>query len=342
MEMDMQSQVIPTESSRQSGSAFSRFILKTGFVLFLTVDISAGFLYLLYSRKFQWMEVIPSALAVFSGLVAGTLARVFYKNTPKFFRWIIACMVTAITLAIAGLVIQEWIHIDLTGIWYALIKPDFAILTGMGWITALVAVYAWQGKSKVDAASQVSPVVNAVIPFEPVQDSMPVRRLLKTKKSASSRKRSLSIFPKDIRNRTFRKNAWQRWIKKSKTDLSHTMRGFERNILNPVGLFFNNLVATKPRNIRTANRIAAQPEAHRTILPVLSPTPLPRKRLGRKMHDSIRLVGKEELRCPYCLQIVERRDPKGIVICPICKSAHHKECWDITGSCQVPHNHAVL
>lgn len=109
MEMDMQSQVIPTESSRQSGSAFSKFALKTGFVLFLTIDISAGFLYLLFFKSFQWVEVIPTALAVFTGLTAGILARVFYKNTAKFLRWIIACFVITITLAIAGLVIQEWI-----------------------------------------------------------------------------------------------------------------------------------------------------------------------------------------------------------------------------------------
>jgi hypothetical protein len=342
MEMGMQSQVIPTEGSRQSGSTFSRFVLKTGFVLFLTLDISAGFLYLLFFKNFHWVEIIPTALAVFTGLTAGILARVFYKNTVRFLRWIIACFVIVITLAVAGLVIQEWIRVDLTGIWYALVKPDFAILSGMGWITALLAVFAWQGNGKTVAANLVSQTANAVIPVEPSAINIPARKTLKAKKTVSSRKRSFSIFPKDIRNRTIRKNAWQRWIKKSKTDFSRSMRGLERNFLSPVGLYFRNLGKIKPRNGRTVMRMSAQPAAHRSISPVFSPTPLPRKRLGRKMHDSIRLVGREEMRCPYCLQIVERNDPHGIVVCPICKSAHHKECWDITGSCQVPHNHAVL
>jgi len=25
------------------------------------------------------------------------------------------------------------------------------------------------------------------------------------------------------------------------------------------------------------------------------------------------------------------------VECPICHTMHHKDCWDITGTCQVPH-----
>lgn len=53
----------------------------------------------------------------------------------------------------------------------------------------------------------------------------------------------------------------------------------------------------------------------------------------------IRLVGKEEHKCPYCLQKIEPRDPRGVVVCPICHTRHHKECWDITGMCQVPHYH---
>jgi hypothetical protein len=53
----------------------------------------------------------------------------------------------------------------------------------------------------------------------------------------------------------------------------------------------------------------------------------------------IRLVGVEEHKCPYCLQPIAPHDPRGVVTCPICKTRHHKDCWDITGMCQVPHYH---
>jgi len=58
-------------------------------------------------------------------------------------------------------------------------------------------------------------------------------------------------------------------------------------------------------------------------------------------HDAeIKLVGTEEHKCPYCLQAIAPRDPRGVVTCPICKTRHHKDCWDITGMCQVPHYHS--
>jgi hypothetical protein len=55
----------------------------------------------------------------------------------------------------------------------------------------------------------------------------------------------------------------------------------------------------------------------------------------KKPHVQLALV--EEHRCPYCLEIVQRTDPRGVVECEVCHSLHHKDCWEITGICQVPH-----
>jgi hypothetical protein len=61
--------------------------------------------------------------------------------------------------------------------------------------------------------------------------------------------------------------------------------------------------------------------------------------LSRGRNNAIRLVGAEERRCPYCLQPIVNRDPRGVVTCPVCHTRHHKDCWNITGMCQVPHAH---
>ncbi len=53
----------------------------------------------------------------------------------------------------------------------------------------------------------------------------------------------------------------------------------------------------------------------------------------------VRLVGEEEHRCPYCLELVKKNDPRGITVCPICHTQHHADCWAMTGVCQVPHYH---
>lgn len=53
----------------------------------------------------------------------------------------------------------------------------------------------------------------------------------------------------------------------------------------------------------------------------------------------VKLLGETEHRCPYCLELVNKHDARGVVICPECKTWHHKDCWDVTGSCQVAHRH---
>jgi len=66
---------------------------------------------------------------------------------------------------------------------------------------------------------------------------------------------------------------------------------------------------------------------------------LNRKRKAKRMRE-IHVMGTEESRCPYCLDIVQPNDVRGIVVCPICRARHHADCWAITGMCQVPHHHA--
>jgi hypothetical protein len=56
-----------------------------------------------------------------------------------------------------------------------------------------------------------------------------------------------------------------------------------------------------------------------------------------RRRPELQIAVYEEHRCPYCLEIVTRNDPRGSVECQVCHALHHKDCWDITGSCQVPH-----
>jgi hypothetical protein len=66
-----------------------------------------------------------------------------------------------------------------------------------------------------------------------------------------------------------------------------------------------------------------------------APAMASKRRRRKKARVQLALVG--EHRCPYCLDTVARSDPRGIKECPVCHTLHHKDCWDITGFCQVPH-----
>jgi len=98
-----------------------------------------------------------------------------------------------------------------------------------------------------------------------------------------------------------------------------------------------SLNTTKPRQvvepvIKVRVPASARVKQHR---PVSSPATI---RSQRRHKPKISLVGMEEHRCPFCLEEVDPQDPAGVMICPVCHSYHHKSCWDITGTCQVPHS----
>jgi hypothetical protein len=60
-----------------------------------------------------------------------------------------------------------------------------------------------------------------------------------------------------------------------------------------------------------------------------------RRRGAFRKRLAVQLAAYEDHRCPYCLQDIKRDDIR--VECPVCHTLHHKDCWDITGTCQVPH-----
>jgi len=69
------------------------------------------------------------------------------------------------------------------------------------------------------------------------------------------------------------------------------------------------------------------------------PTGKKKRRVKKRSQKEIKFVGIEEHSCPYCLDPVQPHDPRGVKICPICKTHHHADCWGITGACQIPHAH---
>lgn len=57
--------------------------------------------------------------------------------------------------------------------------------------------------------------------------------------------------------------------------------------------------------------------------------------------NDVKLMGEEEHICPYCLEEVHKNDSRGVVICKVCGTWHHKDCWDLTGTCGVAHRNEL-
>jgi len=66
-------------------------------------------------------------------------------------------------------------------------------------------------------------------------------------------------------------------------------------------------------------------------------TPSRKRRRIFRRKVQVQLSNEVEHRCPYCLELVEPDDPRGVVECKVCHTLHHADCWAITSACQVPH-----
>ncbi len=81
----------------------------------------------------------------------------------------------------------------------------------------------------------------------------------------------------------------------------------------------------------------------RTRRPRTAPTtrrsrePRKPKRRAAAHDEGFRVIEVVEDRCPYCLDVIKKDDPRGVTVCEVCGTPHHADCWAITGKCQVPH-----
>jgi hypothetical protein len=104
-------------------------------------------------------------------------------------------------------------------------------------------------------------------------------------------------------------------------------------------LFQKTAAGSKKKVSKKVNKQVIKRPVFTRSLPVLRTTRLVSTRSHRLRRKDVKLLGETEHRCPYCLELVQKNDLRGVVICKDCKTWHHKDCWDITGSCQVAHRH---
>ena len=118
--------------------------------------------------------------------------------------------------------------------------------------------------------------------------------------------------------------------------LGHGFMWLPMQVARIVGGAYQNV---RERWKRLWTRTPARPRRQRQTTRKRSRPHLPKLRSrSRENHDEgPRIMRVVEDRCPYCLDVVKRNDPRGIQVCEVCGTPHHADCWAITGKCQVPH-----
>lgn len=55
-------------------------------------------------------------------------------------------------------------------------------------------------------------------------------------------------------------------------------------------------------------------------------------------NSQVKVIARTEERCPYCLDVINRGDSRGVITCRFCGTPHHADCWEEGGGqCQVLH-----
>jgi hypothetical protein len=281
------------------------------FSVILATLSAAGIIYLLLntypsmnSTSVKWVLIVSL------GLTAGLTSRFLLAD-----RWFMLQLLTSVLGLLAGLVLLGFLS---QGPFGGQLPEANSDSMKLNWVSplsvsgaaAFITLLALKknGARRLAEAGQDSPTGSEPFPkaantrlFSQKQPR-PTRH--SAKKSAAARKKSQLSF--------LRRGFWElRW--------SWWKHGI------PEAHFPDSEPAETPRR-KTAVRVQLKHQ--------------PRKQPARqKTQSNVHLIGKEEHRCPYCLELVNPKDPRGVNICPICHTHHHADCWAVTGTCQVPHFH---
>lgn|GEM_PF-1087682 len=273
-----------------------------------------GWLYLFYYTPFAQTGFYRVTVALVLGLSAGLFARIFLRRKTSALRWVTVALNAAV-----GLPFMYYGTRGLIGFWLfggIYTRPNWDGL----WQLGLTALAGWgvlllgTKKTKVAAAGSVDITQGS-------RQSEPGRKA--RSRAADSQivaTQHVVAAPKKKKKQPASTAAITRTS--NQTVVSAPALTTRRKLKKAATAKEPVLLVKKPR------KQARQQQAAETQRP----------RVGRQRRAKISLVGTEEHRCPFCLEEVNPRDPAGVVTCPICHTMHHKSCWDVTGTCQVPHS----
>ena len=118
--------------------------------------------------------------------------------------------------------------------------------------------------------------------------------------------------------------------------MGHTFLWAPQQLAHAISRMFQSVREIEPPHLPERPARQAPPAPRRTRHRLLQPRLVaPRQRSNHR--NGLRVGSVVEERCPYCLDLVKRNDPRGVRICEVCGTPHHADCWSITGKCQVPH-----
>ncbi len=320
----------PIQDSRQTMTAFLRkFFFQVAIIIIviqLSVAASWAWTWMLFWNQVFGYIFIKIATVIGSALLSGLISRVILKDHLRMMGWLSAEISVIFSLVGISFFTQNLVGFRLTLIPQPITNWDGLWQITMAGVTTWLVLYSWRKprllaimqNETVEHREQISPIMVTSLQEVP-QSSLPIHEKTRaTRKTVQPRKR-LAARMRGHKTANS-KNTVVNYLKGLNTRAAALIGKFHFPAIINAGPGQSRHISPQPT--RKAPKPAAKLIQHKSI---------------SKKPQPIRLVGLEEHRCPYCLELVEENDPAGVVVCPICHANHHKSCWDISGTCQVPH-----
>ncbi len=320
-----------TRSDNVMVKFLKKFLLQIT-IIFIVIQLSLaaswGWTWLILWNNIFADLFLKIAGVVGSAILAGLISRVILKDHIRIMRWLSAQISVVFSLVILSMLTQNQVGFRL-----ALTPPADANWEGvwqfsLGALISWLVIYSWK-----PARTTYAPVTE---PVEVPESAMPiaattVQSVQQSKARSKEKTRVLRQSPRPKQQtaarmrvpKTVKRSDALKFLKKIQSDSLKWINQLQ------VPEFWRKIAIQPQPTLRTPPPV---PEVVRA-----KSKKSPKRTAAANSGKSIRLVGMEEHRCPYCLELVEAQDPAGVVICQVCHAYHHKNCWDVSGTCQVPH-----
>lgn len=333
------------------------FYGRTLLVILITLA-AAGLLLAVY--LFAPLQLLPDALYGWAavgilGLTSGFSARFLLAGSAYVKRilaallgLVISLIVFVISLVLIGSYTQAGIPLELENRTAVGFDPVWSLPLMVGIGFSLLASWTWRLGSKSGKSTRIKKRKSASKPKTRLKKSARVKPRTRVKTGSASSGTRASKKPRISRASSSRKGAKKTKIspktgassaKRASTSRRRTASSATRRSYWAARLAG---IRSATRNIfngglRTTSRASRRPSIQRKSTSwAVNPKSLTRRK--RIKGQNVNLTSVIEHRCPYCLEEVVVNDPRGVRICPDCGTRHHRDCWNVTGSCQVPHD----
>jgi hypothetical protein len=312
---------------------------RIGLVLLTTLLAAAAcLLAFLVNHSLQPVVLRLASLALV-GLVAGFAARLILRENTAMLRLLSAWSALIGALFLLGVYTDGYLGFDLSSLPALAPHWDWLGQLALGGLAAWLATQAWGAEVKIapkgaKRGKTVKPPRNTGA--KPKKPPQPVKHSPASRSSSGAK-------AKATRQPRVSKPALHVPDKSRRLDISRRLDSGRKQLLDRLQIWGSraNELASDTSQRLGGLVSQAQVKIRGRWRPVGKRVHLSHGRSTRRVTltrpSQVKLVGKAENRCPYCLEVVEPDDPRGVKICPICHTYHHADCWAVTGTCQVPH-----